>query len=1077
MSSLRLDHIPILEGTSNFPEWRRAMERTLMGEGVWGHAEGEEGDPLSPWRPSYPPVISATTTPDELKVVQTWWQSDAKTKDIIEHRISPLIVNLLPQGRMSSARLTWSTINDLYGRVDVTAQFALRSRIAALRLKDSLDAENYLGEFNVARSRFSAMGVAYSELECVHQIISGLPLSVSWDTFKQLLLATVQTMSDEAYRLRISAPDVKPLPDLIYNTITQRIITECIRQDALKPSQGPGSEYANAALGKEIRKHANNPNGVHCTICTGRLGTGHDFDHCWAPGGGGTRPANFKSKYKAAEPTPKPESASVAVSDIADLFQDLSCASLEQLPAEASSPSLSDIVCIVQQSFSTLIDSGATSHLIRDESYFWSYDRAQASDVKTANHGILRTHARGDCVALLRHEGKTTRLKLRDCLHAPDAIINLLSVGRLVSSNFGCNFVDSCAVLSCPPSSGGPRVICGEALMNGRLFFVDLEFLPRPSASPPAPSAGLDMACFAKVPMSLDLLHARMGHLGGAATKLLPNAVEGITFDSTAQLSQCEPCIIAKHARIPHPATESRSTFLLELVHSDLCGPFPVQTPHGKNYFVVFLEDFSNVVDIQLLATKDQALEAWRIVQKRWENKLDAKVKIFRSDNGGEFIGADFSAALAADGIERQLSAPYAHQQNGKAERIIRTIEGHMFAMLTTAQASLSLWGEATLAAGYLLNVSVTSTLPLNTTPFEVFNKGVKPNLSHLRVWGVRCFARVPAELQTKLGVKSRECLFMGYPPGQKGWRVRDVVSRHFFTSCDVIFDENIPYRALHDVSAPPPPPSPPPAPPPATDLNPPRAQPDVIDDSAPAALPSRRARLPPPPPREPSGRVRTVTSAGVKHQAELAAARVHLENLRAARLAQAAPVVVPEETDAGDDLMGANPLAAPPVQAPDDPGLNEHANFVCDEVVLLTIRNDTRRNPSTAGYDMSLPPASVEEAMLRPDWVLWERAMDAELGTMKAMGVYRSTELPPGRKAIGCRWIFEFKTNAEGVLVARARLVAQGFSQIPSVDFGKTFAPVCKSTSTRLVAVIACRYDWELDCFDATRVPFCGGS
>lgn len=57
-----------------------------------------------------------------------------------------------------------------------------------------------------------------------------------------------------------------------------------------------------------------------------------------------------------------------------------------------------------------------------------------------------------------------------------------------------------------------------------------------------------------------------------------------------------------------------------------------------------------------------------------------------------------------------------------------------------------------------------------------------------------------------------------------------------------------------------------------------------------------------------------------------------------------------------------------------------------------------------------------------------------------------------------------------KGGAVFKARLVAQGFSQIPGVDFGKTFAPVAKSASIRVLAAYCAMHDWELDCFDAKR-------
>jgi hypothetical protein len=59
-------------------------------------------------------------------------------------------------------------------------------------------------------------------------------------------------------------------------------------------------------------------------------------------------------------------------------------------------------------------------------------------------------------------------------------------------------------------------------------------------------------------------------------------------------------------------------------------------------------------------------------------------------------------------------------------------------------------------------------------------------------------------------------------------------------------------------------------------------------------------------------------------------------------------------------------------------------------------------------------------------------------------------------------------KLTSKGGLSFKARLVAQGFSQIPGIDFGRTFAPVAKSASIHILSAYAAAHDWELDCFDA---------
>jgi hypothetical protein len=100
-------------------------------------------------------------------------------------------------------------------------------------------------------------------------------------------------------------------------------------------------------------------------------------------------------------------------------------------------------------------------------------------------------------------------------------------------------------------------------------------------------------------------------------------------------------------------------------------------------------------------------------------------------------------------------------------------------------------------------------------------------------------------------------------------------------------------------------------------------------------------------------------------------------------------------------------------------------------ESALLSLRSDIPRNPSSPGYDMTIPPANHREAMLRSDAIEWRRVEAKELDMLKSMGVYVEEVLPEGRKAIGNCWVFEFKTNPDGgPAIPKARLVAQGFSQ-----------------------------------------------
>jgi len=101
--------------------------------------------------------------------------------------------------------------------------------------------------------------------------------------------------------------------------------------------------------------------------------------------------------------------------------------------------------------------------------------------------------------------------------------------------------------------------------------------------------------------------------------------------------------------------------------------------------------------------------------------------------------------------------------------------------------------------------------------------------------------------------------------------------------------------------------------------------------------------------------------------------------------------------------------------------------------------------------------PSTVSEALEGPDARNWEEAMDSEMESILKNDTWTLTELPPGRKPIGCKWIFRLKLLPDGTVERyKARLVAKGFAQQEGVDFNETFAPVAKFTSIRLILAIA---------------------
>ena len=114
------------------------------------------------------------------------------------------------------------------------------------------------------------------------------------------------------------------------------------------------------------------------------------------------------------------------------------------------------------------------------------------------------------------------------------------------------------------------------------------------------------------------------------------------------------------------------------------------------------------------------------------------------------------------------------------------------------------------------------------------------------------------------------------------------------------------------------------------------------------------------------------------------------------------------------------------------------------------------------------LEPGNLREAKGQVDWELWKKAMEEELTMLNDAGTWELIDPPTGVNIVGSKWVFKAKKDAAGnVIHYKARLVAQGFSQVPGVDYFDTFAPVAKLASIRAVLAIAAAQDMEIHQID----------
>ena len=132
------------------------------------------------------------------------------------------------------------------------------------------------------------------------------------------------------------------------------------------------------------------------------------------------------------------------------------------------------------------------------------------------------------------------------------------------------------------------------------------------------------------------------------------------------------------------------------------------------------------------------------------ENLFVRKIKILRSDNGGEYTSKEIVKFCKDVGIKRELATPYNPQQNGVAERKNKMIMEAVKTMIHDQNLPMCLWAEAAMAVVHVQNRLSHSALGLKTLE-EMFT-GKKTEVSHLKIFGRPVFIHIPKEKRKQVG-------------------------------------------------------------------------------------------------------------------------------------------------------------------------------------------------------------------------------------------------------------------------------------------------------------------------------------
>ena len=329
-----------------------------------------------------------------------------------------------------------------------------------------------------------------------------------------------------------------------------------------------------------------------------------------------------------------------------------------------------------------IVDSGATHHMCKEKGFFSELsEKPAATAVLVGNNSRLEVEKEGK-VRLNFSVGREVIPGTVDkVLYVPEMGKNLFSVTQTMRQ--GKSVLFDSKTMSCKILKGQEEV--GTAQLKGGLWVLD--------CSPSLVGA----ANVVQKEGNMELWHQRLGHLGedGLVKLQEKGMVKGLEKPLQGSVKgACEGCKEGKQHRESFPETEKIERKKLELIQSDIKGPITPSCHGGYRYFLTFLDVSTRKNWVYLLRNKSETFEIFKWWKAEVERQSDCKIKAFRSDHGGEYISKEFQLYLKNCGIKQEFTIARTPEQNGRAERLNRTLMEMSRAMTNGASLAKEFWGE-----------------------------------------------------------------------------------------------------------------------------------------------------------------------------------------------------------------------------------------------------------------------------------------------------------------------------------------------------------------------------------------------
>ncbi|KAI3514490.1 hypothetical protein L1887_12931 [Cichorium endivia] len=663
------------------------------------------------------------------------------------------------------------------------------------------------------------------------------------------------------------------------------------------------------------------------------------------------------------------------------------------------------------------VDSGATAHMTPD------IQHTSQPAPHTGNMHVI--FGNGDRLPV-SHIGRSSiskKLLLRDVLVIPKLTKSLLSISKLTLDHP----VD---VLFSQPffniQDRKTKQVIAQGLCEDGLYVLrdtPMALLATSGVSKQAP---------------FEIWHIRLGHVSFNVISFLQKlGVLHVTSVLPKPIS-CKPCQLSKTQRLPFDLNINRSSHPLDLIHCDLWGPAPIMSD-GYLYYVVFVDDYSRFSWFYPLKTKNGFYGVLQAFITLLQTQFSRKIKVFQSDGGTEFVNHTVRKIFEDNGTFHRLSCPYTPQQNGRAERKHRHIVETGLAMLFHAHIPASYWVDAFSSATYIINRLPTKVLD-DHSPFELLYSK-QPTYTNLRAFGCLVYPYLRNYSSHKLAPRSLPCVFIGYNNQYKGYKCLDPASSRIYITRHARFDEStFPFSTTAT-----------PASISTLEIT------SFLDDGLPFAVS---------PPAEPSQPKPTPSTASPRPATPCGLCPSTASGLT--------PTVTGPPTSSAaspspSDNDAPSPSPAPVQPTPIEPVSTHPMQTRSKSGIVMTKHTPDFQTLVSHALHVALlsdtPPKGYKSAAKHPHWMA---AMRDEMEALVQNRTWTLVPRPASSNIVGSKWVYRTKFKSDGTVERfKARLVAQGFTQLPGIDYSHTFSPVVKASTVRVVLSLAVLHNWRLHQLD----------